>query len=114
LAVPQGARDLLATLLDRCVLKRKKGGQPTPIFERSEKQRLLEAVVLVRDMERGVAGTFEDFAKDLPPSPREPMRKMSRREAIESVSRLTDISEDRLGEAVGGRLGFLRKKPPAG
>jgi hypothetical protein len=120
---PQAALDLLATLLERVsAVKWKRGGQPTKIFERSEAERQLEAAALVRDFEAGVAGTFEDLAKSLGPRKRHVITTLeqiprpvqqSRSSAIEKGSRVSGISEDKLGDAVTRKSGFHRRKKGA-
>ena len=95
-------------------------GRPYSVFRESKTERMLDAVQLVRDMQKGVAGSLEDLRMQLRLNPGETRfapidgdlpapQKLSRDEAIREVANLTGIEQTALGNAVAGRSSYLRR-----
>jgi hypothetical protein len=126
--MPQKVREMLAELLGRRRLKRKaKGGQLTPMFQLSAKERFARAASLVRRFEQGQAASITDLFNDLPREQLARLRRgeaiglthamlskqpkrMSRTEAINKVAGLNGIDAQQLANYVDGKIGFGRKK----
>jgi hypothetical protein len=116
---PPRALRLLGKLLQQHRLTRLPR-RPYSVFHEPKKQRMLDAVQLVRDMRKGVTGSLEDLKRQLQLSPGEtrftpidnglpPPRKLTRDEAIREVANLKGIDRAELGNAVDGRASYLRR-----
>jgi hypothetical protein len=127
--MPRTAREMLAELLERHHLKKKRGGQRTPMFNLSMKGRLARAASLARRLQRGEVAPITDLFNELP---REQLKRlcrsepigltpamlskrpkpMKRQEAIDKAAIVYEIDAQKLADFMDGLIGFSRKKRP--
>jgi hypothetical protein len=127
----QAGRSMLAELLERRPLAKKRGGQRKRLFNLSAKERFARAASLVRRFEQGQAAPITDLVKDLPREQLERLRRgeaigltramlskqpkrMKRGEAIDKVAKLTGIDDLKLHNYMERKYGFGRKKRTSG
>ena len=132
--MPQIVRYMLAALLERRDLKKKRGGQRTTLFKTSAKGRFELAARDVQRVQNGELILTSDWMKYMPrellkrahrgePLPinevmqsvaramsNNPPKRMTRREAIDKVAEFHGIEAQKLANYIDDKIGFGRKK----
>jgi hypothetical protein len=127
-AAEQMGRDMLAVLLEQPRLTKKRGGQMTPLFRLSAKDRLARAAALARRFQRGEAMPISDLAaalaRRLPPEQRRKIeikdlaqiyaikaKPMSADKAIDLAAKMFGVADLKLLNFMSGKTGFGRGRP---
>jgi hypothetical protein len=134
--MPQVARHMLAELLERRDLKKKRGGQRTPLFEMSAKGRFALAardvprvqsgecvlpsdwwgylpLELRRRAKRGEAIDINELMRSVQRAQAsKPPKPMTRQQAIDKVAELHEIDAQSLADYMDGKIGFSRSGRP--
>jgi hypothetical protein len=127
----QAGRSMLAELLERRPLAKKRGGQQKRLFNLTAKEAFARAAKLVQRMQDGQVTPITELLKNLPPEQLKRLRRgeaiglteamlttqpkrITRTEAINKVAELNGIDAQKLANYVDGKIGFGRKKRASG
>jgi hypothetical protein len=123
----QAGRSMLAELLERRPLGKKRGGQQKRLFNLSKKERYARAAKLVQHLQDGQAIPITDLFNDLPRDQLKRLRRgeaigltnemlskqpkpMSQTDAIDKAADLYEVDDLKLHNYMAGKTGFGRKK----